>query len=497
MRKILFVLFLAPLTLIAQSFKLEIPNYSSWLEIGNAYEFQANQYTILVADENADGILFSQIMDINHKGEIVHVYPIRTNNDDFLSVKIEDLYQYQGKWILKGTYRNESTNEEGLFYHKTANLNQLRFDNFTKIKTIDAIEVRNKAMIQNKSILKDSVLHILGNIDSAAANYYETNIFGIQIDIANNKTIKYKSKIRQGYYSEAFEIDINNNYVVFGQNPLIMSPDFELVTDYYFGERGIYRRMTTRQWNDSIYLTSGGVLDINVTPLSGDNLSAVFLNIKDFSIASDYFTESKDDKDLSKFKYGAWYRSLDWYDRNSIYLGGTIDFTLYFAPHLKEEAHTIWAIANLNDKLKKKWVKYFPSGDYYDLMYSILACSDGGVLAAGSRYDFKTKSSFVYVLKLAPDGTISTIDNDGSAGNNQDIQIFPNPTRNSFYISLADKETQVQIVCYDIYGRLCYRSDLFQQFNQISTADWQTGLYTIQVNDSNGKTLSIQKVLVQ
>lgn len=475
----LFFLFI-PFSLFCQSFKLVYSNFSPLLEISNTYEFETNKYTIIAVDSDEEYYRTSQILEIDYQGEVKKISPLIAKKS--VSIYLKDLHKYQEQWILQGTYNDDNTDERGIFYYKTNSLNNLNFDSFNKIalREDDLNYVRHA-----NSIVKDSILHIIGYIDTLSTPPLRNpRVFGLRLNIKNNEILKYNPYIITGY-TYGFLIDKDNNYINqdFGIQVKIDS-NFNYVSEYLYYDVGVYNASTVKKWDDSTYLVSGTLLDVNTTNIRS-NIGVSFAN-KDFVVSTKYYRLYNKDT----LSFAANYRSSDWYDKNNIFLGG--NFNYQQAPlFLTEPKRTTWAIANLDNKLKQKWLKYFPS-NYYDVMQSILACSDKGVLAAGIRYDFDKQSSSIYILKLDQQGLVKTDDPQFNA----DIKVFPNPAKEVVNVSSSILDSKLTVYLYDMLGRLI-TSKTFTNFTTLDVANFNPGIYNYTIKDANKKIIQTNKIILK
>lgn len=87
--------------------------------------------------------------------------------------------------------------------------------------------------------------------------------------------------------------------------------------------------------------------------------------------------------------------------------------------------------------------------------------------------------------------TISQVNNPGAS----DFVLFPNPVKSGSNISLLSKDTEnAEWRVYDLYGRLVFRKELFQQIESLKL--FTRGLYTWQIWRA-GKRMEVGKIIVQ
>jgi type IX secretion system substrate protein/PKD domain-containing protein len=77
--------------------------------------------------------------------------------------------------------------------------------------------------------------------------------------------------------------------------------------------------------------------------------------------------------------------------------------------------------------------------------------------------------------------------------------VYPNPVHDLLNIKCRLKAgSEIDIVVYDVFGRLVYNSKAFNNKNSISinTTIWQSGLYFVRVSDK-GEVIGVKKVVVE
>ena len=79
------------------------------------------------------------------------------------------------------------------------------------------------------------------------------------------------------------------------------------------------------------------------------------------------------------------------------------------------------------------------------------------------------------------------------AVNQLPFSVFPNPTKGSIHLSLTT-EAKVQVLVYDVLGKLVYNNTNFSFTDAIATDSWTKGTYLVKIKDNNGwKTSSFEK----
>lgn len=88
------------------------------------------------------------------------------------------------------------------------------------------------------------------------------------------------------------------------------------------------------------------------------------------------------------------------------------------------------------------------------------------------------------------------LENSIARDNNFSFSAFPNPFTNAFEINwISDENIQVQVI--DYLGKSIYQNNFLSNQNKtrISTDNWASGLYLIQIHNTSGKLLASQKLI--
>lgn len=76
-----------------------------------------------------------------------------------------------------------------------------------------------------------------------------------------------------------------------------------------------------------------------------------------------------------------------------------------------------------------------------------------------------------------------------------DIKCFPNPVENTLFVDLADEEAYQSFSVYDLQGKLIKEVQAPQSQLSISTSNWPSGVYFVQLTSSNG--ISYHKKIIK
>lgn len=83
-----------------------------------------------------------------------------------------------------------------------------------------------------------------------------------------------------------------------------------------------------------------------------------------------------------------------------------------------------------------------------------------------------------------------------SVGDEQPFQIhlFPNPVKDNLFITQSFSAGRGEILIFNKLGKMVYRSNVIENYNQISLSDWASGIYILKFNsDSASKQFKIIK----
>jgi hypothetical protein len=73
-------------------------------------------------------------------------------------------------------------------------------------------------------------------------------------------------------------------------------------------------------------------------------------------------------------------------------------------------------------------------------------------------------------------------------------QLYPNPAKNNFKISYGDQQS-MGIKIFDLSGRLVYQSESIYSDEEVSIANFPSGMYLVQIN--TGQSVFVQKLIIQ
>lgn len=130
----------------------------------------------------------------------------------------------------------------------------------------------------------------------------------------------------------------------------------------------------------------------------------------------------------------------------------------------------------------------------------IIPTNDGGAVSVGYVSGDDLGGSGVYVIKIGPNDAFPAVDPNNVSGlvtipeidfEVDQLIVFPNPSNGNITIK-TNEETLVNIV--DMNGKQVH-SDSFSEFTEISTLDWQKGIYVLKFQTQQGKAGTLKLVV--
>lgn len=192
-------------------------------------------------------------------------------------------------------------------------------------------------------------------------------------------------------------------------------------------------------------------------------------------------------KEGDTLHYRGIYNAIDIHNSNTIYVGGTANFSTT-ATWFKNTPSWI-TIANLDSNLTIRWERFLGGDAYYDL-WSVLATSDGGCLLTGTRYDHLTQfeERDVVILKIDSTGSIT--------GTNMlpemklcAMILYPNPTTDILNIQIGS-HTEIQgVEIFNLQGKLVL-SLLDEALHTINISTFPSGIYLLKATCRNGEVIT-------
>jgi len=173
------------------------------------------------------------------------------------------------------------------------------------------------------------------------------------------------------------------------------------------------------------------------------------------------------------------YKSIDYFDKNNIYITATSNFTV---GSLYQEYDNEVLVVNLDSTLTPRWEKYI-GGDAYYNVFNLTALQDGGVVLACRRYDYReqTGEMDVCLFRLDAEGNLmaSTELHPHSSG----FEIYPNPVHDRLYINGLRSYRDAEVKVYNASGQLMLQETL--QTDYLNVASLPKGFYLLKIQSED------------
>lgn len=167
------------------------------------------------------------------------------------------------------------------------------------------------------------------------------------------------------------------------------------------------------------------------------------------------------------------------------------------------------AIAKLSYEGDSLWMHTFSFREgprLQEVFHDIIATKDGGYLAVGasSHFDVTIEEEELLpwvqtlILKVDKNGILDTTTSSVVLIDEAeiDIEVFPNPTIDRLYIA-QDLNKKLNIQIYDMQGRFmdAFRSDNTNHTVVVDVALWETGMYLLKAQDTQGNVYTRKFVI--
>jgi hypothetical protein len=177
--------------------------------------------------------------------------------------------------------------------------------------------------------------------------------------------------------------------------------------------------------------------------------------------------------------YVAIQRSIDFSDKNKIFLGGTSNISLVDGAFGQQNSW--YALSNFDSTLNLRWTKYY-GGDAYYVLQSVVATQDGGAILVGTRYDYQSQSykCGIYVVKVNENGILTNNDHN-PLPLVHDAIVFPNPGSDYLIIESGQQISGAQFIMTTIDGKQVITKTLNERRITLETQSLLSGIYVWQI----------------
>ncbi len=165
------------------------------------------------------------------------------------------------------------------------------------------------------------------------------------------------------------------------------------------------------------------------------------------------------------------------------------------------------AVVDFNDGLFSFNTGVLITGSYDDEIGQILATSDNGAIVVGSNRSINVQSPTVFALKIGVDqdypnpqaptiaqSIVSIYENVLLVSN---VLMYPNPTKNSFFIENLTNSEGGTIELVSITGDLKTQEFSQNELIEINTMNLKSGIYFVQMSLKSGEKIQLGRVTIQ
>lgn len=189
--------------------------------------------------------------------------------------------------------------------------------------------------------------------------------------------------------------------------------------------------------------------------------------------------------------FPAYYQSFAMDERGDKVIGGMGDWWLENADLWTPIGRSKFMLVKLDEEDNHLWTKYYKDDAFYS-MFGVLACSDGGYLMYGFRYDSENDfSANPYALKVGQDGNFIQTSIDRIDREEIEVLVSPNPSSGQITIQLTEfeKAVDLRIELVSMSGKLILTEEMREASKKIDVRDLPTATYLMNIYNRNGQLL--------
>jgi len=174
-------------------------------------------------------------------------------------------------------------------------------------------------------------------------------------------------------------------------------------------------------------------------------------------------------------------KNLDYFDTNSIFIGGTHNF----CPWEICAINCWYSLTNMDSSLNVRWQKFY-GGTANFTLWGLTATKDGGCLLYGTIYDYNTMNNErdVYVIKVNQNGLLGEIDNLKNPLVHDAI-VYPNPGSSYLTIESGPQISGAEFRMATIDGKRVIIKTLDERKTTVETQVLSSGTYVWQILFNN------------
>ena len=174
--------------------------------------------------------------------------------------------------------------------------------------------------------------------------------------------------------------------------------------------------------------------------------------------------------------------ALDFNNNDSIYIGGTTNFS----PNYLSPFPSWYFLIQTDSMLNIRWEKFI-GGEAHYTVDKIKAARDGGCFLASAKYDYMSGADHtdLELIKVNHLGQFVHLPENPSIEIREAI-VYPNPGTDQLNIRLAAQHAKANFQLYDNRGGLIMNQTLTKKVTQINTNFLKSGTYVFRIYNENG-----------
>jgi hypothetical protein len=172
---------------------------------------------------------------------------------------------------------------------------------------------------------------------------------------------------------------------------------------------------------------------------------------------------------------------LDFIFPDKIYLGGTKNSIIFFAPY-----QAFFYLISMDSSFNINYIKEINYHNDYLNLYKVLATKDGGVLLAGTKYNAATANGLehdIYVIKLDSLGNFVTGTGASFGTTVHDFIVYPNPATTHLTLKYSPPKTTGRATVFNATGMKVSEIILptGSHSHQLDISQYPSGLYLLKI----------------
>jgi len=229
----------------------------------------------------------------------------------------------------------------------------------------------------------------------------------------------------------------------------------------------MYQNMNSYRLNPEEYLLTGNIYTYQHPTLWKD------FGIQRLDNAGNVIAYQQLGK-VDTFDYISNITNLAFVDTSTVFIGGSINAGKVGF----HEYHPSWFnLIKMDARLNIAWERFY-GGDAYYFMSNLIHTSDGGILMAGTRFDYLNPINQCdpYLLKVDSEGLITMVP-EPNPGKPQEAILCPNPGSECIFAIVGHQYQEATLTLHTLSGRVVMVRTLTEYQTNINTAFLTPGSY--------------------